>query len=89
MDEYEHACIEKPTIMVRIYDALNQLARHDPRKAKLIEMRSFGGLTAEESASVLELPVNVVRRELRVAQAWFQRELGQGREKKGRLGPAR
>jgi len=86
MDEYQHVCMEKPAIMVRIDDALNQLARHDPRKAKLIEMRFFGGLTAEESASVLELPVNVVRRELRVARAWFQRELGRGSSSSGKEG---
>ena len=44
----------------------------------MIEMRFFGGLTAEESATVLNLPVNVIRRDLRVAQAWLQRELNQG-----------
>lgn len=86
IDEYPHLCMEKRAIMVQIDDALNQLSRHDPRKAKLIEMRFFGGLTAEESASVLELPVNTVRRELRVAQAWFQRELGQGRDVSGNEG---
>lgn len=75
LDEAQHACLEKPAIMIRIDDALNQLAIHDPRKAQLIEMRFFGGLTAEESAGLLGLPVNVVRRELRVAQAWLQREL--------------
>src|SRR5215472_1912362 len=83
IDEYPHLCLEKPAIMVRIDDALNQLSRQDARKAKLIEMRFFGGLTAEESASVLELPINTVRRELRVAQAWFQRELDQGRTELG------
>jgi len=77
LDEAQDACVEKPAIMVRIDDALNELARHDPRKARLIEMRFFGGLTAEESAAVLELPVSEVRRELRVAQAWLQRELDQ------------
>jgi RNA polymerase sigma factor (TIGR02999 family) len=77
LDEARDACMEKPGIMVRIDDALNQLASHDPRKAKLIEMRFFGGLTAEESAVVLDLPVHVVRRDLRVAQAWLQRELNQ------------
>lgn len=76
LDEAQHACMEKPAIMVRIDDALNLLASHDPRKARLIEMRFFGGLTAEESATLLDLPVNVVRRELRVAQAWLQREIG-------------
>jgi RNA polymerase sigma factor (TIGR02999 family) len=78
LDQAQEACMEKPALMVRIDDALNQLAREDPRKARLIEMRFFGGLTAEDSAAVLELPVNQVRRELRVAQAWLQRELDQG-----------
>jgi RNA polymerase sigma factor (TIGR02999 family) len=78
LDEAQDACMEKPALMVRIDDALNQLAREDPHKARLIEMRFFGGLTAEESATVLDLPVNAIRRDLRVAQAWLQRELGQG-----------
>jgi RNA polymerase sigma factor (TIGR02999 family) len=77
IDEARDACVEKPAILVRIDDALNQLARHDPRKARLVEMRFFGGLTAEESAVALHLPVQVVRQELRVAQAWLQRELDQ------------
>ena len=77
LHEAEDSCMEKPAIMVRIDDALNELATHDPGKARLIEMRFFGGLTAEESAVVLELPVNVVRRDLRVAQAWLHRELNQ------------
>jgi RNA polymerase sigma factor (TIGR02999 family) len=77
LDEAQTACMEKPVIMIQIDDALNQLTLNDPRKAQLIEMRFFGGLTAEESATVLKLPVNEVRRELRVAQAWLQRELNQ------------
>jgi RNA polymerase sigma factor (TIGR02999 family) len=81
LDDAREACIEKPAIMIRIDDALNELGRRDGRKAKLVEMRFFGGLTAEESAAVLDLPVNVVRRELRVAQAWLQRELDQGAAK--------
>ena len=81
LDEAQTACMEKPAIMIRIDDALNELARQDPRKARLVEMRFFGGLTAEESAAVLGLPVNSVRRELRVAQAWLQRELDQGSDR--------
>jgi RNA polymerase sigma-70 factor (ECF subfamily) len=77
LDEAHDACMEKPAIMIRVDDALNQLARQDAGKARLVEMRFFGGLTAEESAQVLAVPVNVVRRELRVAQAWLQRELNQ------------
>jgi RNA polymerase sigma factor (TIGR02999 family) len=86
LDRAQAAGMERPAIMVRIDDALSQLERHDPRKARLIEMRFFGGLTAEESATALELPVNVVRRELRVAQAWFQRELGRGGHRSGKEG---
>jgi RNA polymerase sigma factor (TIGR02999 family) len=56
--------------------ALDRLARTDPVKVQLIEMRYFGGMTAEESASVLSISVHVVRRELRLAQAWLRLEMG-------------
>jgi RNA polymerase sigma factor (TIGR02999 family) len=56
-------------------DALDRLGRTDPRKVQLIEMRYFGGMTAEESATVLSISVHVVRRELRVAQAWLRKEM--------------
>src|SRR5689334_18519829 len=46
-------------------DALRRLAREAPIKAQLIEMRYFGGMTAEESAVALSMSVHVVRRELR------------------------
>jgi len=41
----------------------------------LIEMRFFGGMTAEESATAMSMSVHVVRRELRVAQAWLKKEM--------------
>jgi len=63
------------TIAIAIDDALHELERKDPVKARLIEMRFFGGLTAEESAEVLEIPVPQVQRHLRVAQAWLRNEL--------------
>ena len=75
LDEASDAVAERPTSMIAIDDALAALERKDQRKANLIEMRFFGGLTAEESASVLDLPVEKVRSELRVAQAWLEREL--------------
>lgn len=65
----------RPAILIAMDDALAELARKDPPKAKLIEMRFFGGLTAEESAEVMQMPVAEVRRHLRVGQAWLQREL--------------
>ena len=56
-------------------EALDRLARTDPLKVQLIEMRYFGGMTAEEAATVLSISVHVVRRELRLAQAWLHKEL--------------
>jgi RNA polymerase sigma factor (TIGR02999 family) len=56
-------------------EALERLAREDALKAQLIEMRYFGGMTAEESATALSLSVHAVRRELRLAQAWLHKEM--------------
>jgi RNA polymerase sigma factor (TIGR02999 family) len=56
-------------------DALQRLEKTDPQKGLLIEMRYFGGLTAEESSMALSIPVHVVRRELRMAQAWLRKEM--------------
>jgi RNA polymerase sigma factor (TIGR02999 family) len=56
-------------------EALGRLARTDPLKVHLLEMRYFGGMTAEESATVLSISVHVVRRELRLAQAWLHKEM--------------
>jgi RNA polymerase sigma factor (TIGR02999 family) len=67
--------VGRPSILIAIDDALDELGRQDALKAKLVEMRFFGGLTAEESAEVTGLEVTEVRRHLRVAQAWLQREL--------------
>jgi RNA polymerase sigma factor (TIGR02999 family) len=65
-------------MLLRMDDALDRLARTDPRKVQLIEMRYFGGMTAEESAEVLAMSVHVVRRELRAAQAWLRKEISVG-----------
>jgi len=56
-------------------EALERLSRTDPLKVQLIEMRYFGGMTAEESATALAMSVHVVRRELRLAQAWLHKEM--------------
>jgi len=66
---------ERPSMMIAIDDALSELARQDALKSRLIEMRFFGGMTAEECSEVTNIPVTEVRRHLRVAQAWLQREL--------------
>ena len=83
-DEVTGMAVERPSAMIAIDDALVELTRKDPVKAQLVEMRFFGGMTAEDSAEVLKMSVAEVRRHLRVGQAWLQRELDRtaGPEKK-------
>jgi RNA polymerase sigma factor (TIGR02999 family) len=56
--------------------ALDGLAAEDQQLARLIEMRYFGGMTAEDTAEALCLSVHVVRHDLQLAQAWLRRRLG-------------
>jgi RNA polymerase sigma factor (TIGR02999 family) len=81
LNESIDAVVDRPWAIIALDDALNQLARMDPTKSRLIEMRFFGGFTAEESAELLQMSVSTVRRELRVAQAWLQREIDRAGEK--------
>jgi RNA polymerase sigma-70 factor (ECF subfamily) len=67
---------QKPDESILAMDeVLNRLGRTDPLKVQLVEMRYFGGMTDQESATVLALSVHVVRRELRLAQAWLHKEM--------------
>jgi RNA polymerase sigma factor (TIGR02999 family) len=65
----------RPAALIALDDALRSLEQLDPGKAKLVELRFFAGLTAEESARLLDLPVQTVRSRLRVAQAWLRAEI--------------
>lgn len=62
--------------MLELDAALTKLERIDPRKAAIVEMHFFGGLTYEEIADVLKISAATVNRELRFSKAWMQRELG-------------
>ncbi len=61
--------------LLALDEALQWLEKADPQKGRLIEMRYFGGMTAEESSLALSIPVHKVRRDLRLAQAWLRREM--------------
>jgi RNA polymerase sigma factor (TIGR02999 family) len=56
-------------------DALERLTRIDSRRAQVIELRFFGGLSVEETAEVLQVSVQTVMRDWRLARAWLAREL--------------
>jgi RNA polymerase sigma factor (TIGR02999 family) len=61
--------------LVALDDALNALAAIDPRKAKVVELRYFGGLSEAEVADVLGISLATVERDWRVARLWLSREL--------------
>jgi RNA polymerase sigma factor (TIGR02999 family) len=62
--------------LVALDDAMNALARLDPRKVQIIEMRFFGGLSVEDAAEVLKVSPATVRRDWSIAKLWLYRELG-------------
>jgi RNA polymerase sigma factor (TIGR02999 family) len=66
---------ERPDAMLELGFALDALEKTDALKARLIEMKFFGGLTLEETAEITGLTVDSVRYQLRVAQAFLHREL--------------
>jgi RNA polymerase sigma factor (TIGR02999 family) len=61
--------------LLRMDEALTQLAAFDVRKARIVEMRYFGGLNAEEIASVLGVSAQTVNRDWSLAKAWLAREM--------------
>jgi RNA polymerase sigma factor (TIGR02999 family) len=75
LDEVTAMAAERPSAMIAIDDALRELERNNPLQAQLVEMRFFGGMTAEDSAEVLKITAAQVRRQLRLGQAWLQRLL--------------
>jgi RNA polymerase sigma factor (TIGR02999 family) len=86
LDDALNIPVMREPAIIAVDDALKELERRDPAKAQLVEMRFFGGLTAEESAETLNMDVNKVRYELRVAQAWLQRELKRNTQADGEDG---
>jgi RNA polymerase sigma factor (TIGR02999 family) len=61
--------------LVALDEALVALARIDQRKAQIVEMRFFAGLTVEEIGSVLQVSAGTIKRDWRAAKAWLYREL--------------
>jgi RNA polymerase sigma-70 factor, ECF subfamily len=57
--------------------ALTKLAAFDDRRSRILELRAFGGMSVEETALVLGVSETTIKREMRLAQAWVRRELGE------------
>lgn len=71
----EMATPEPEVDVVALDEALDRLAAHDPRKARIVELRYFVGLSIEETAQVLDTSPATVKREWTFARAWLRREL--------------
>jgi RNA polymerase sigma factor (TIGR02999 family) len=61
--------------LLALDEALQRLAEFAPRKEQVVELRFFGGLSIEETASVLGVSTDIVKREWRTAKLWLLQEL--------------
>jgi RNA polymerase sigma-70 factor (ECF subfamily) len=64
-----------PIEFIAVHEALERLDEIDPLKAKIVELRFFGGLSIEEAAEVLDVGHATVERDWKMAKAWLAREL--------------
>ncbi len=78
LDDSTGCAGERAATLVALDDALADLERQDEEKARILELKYFGGLTAEEMAEILGLTPNQVNWQIRTAQAWLRRELESG-----------
>jgi RNA polymerase sigma factor (TIGR02999 family) len=68
-------CPNRTPNILEVNEVLDQLAKVDERKAKVIELRYFGGMSREEIAAALDLTSATVRGDLRLGEAWLRRFL--------------
>lgn len=76
--EFDEACgvaLSADSNLLGLDEALDRLSNLDPRKASVIEMRFFGGLSLEETAEALKISPETVMRDWKLARAWLYREL--------------
>lgn len=78
LDQAAEITADRGADLVALDDALQRLAVVDPRKAQVVEMRFFGGLSVVETAEALTVSVETVMRDWRLAKLWLLRELGAG-----------
>lgn len=75
LDEALVCSDERSEALVLLDRALSKLATFDPRQSKIVELRFFGGMTAQEIAEVLGIGERTVDRDWKMAQAWLKREI--------------
>jgi len=75
LDALPAAGTDRASEICRLDDALTSLAQLDPRRAQVVELRFFGGLSVEETAEALAVSPQTVMRDWKLARAWLGREL--------------
>jgi RNA polymerase sigma factor (TIGR02999 family) len=75
LDEAAGISLEPDPILLPLDEALNELAEVDPQQSRIVELRFFGGLTIEETAEVLQLSIDTIKREWAMARAWLRQVL--------------
>jgi RNA polymerase sigma factor (TIGR02999 family) len=75
LDELPDLCGDRARELIALEQALNALAENDPRKARVVELRFFGGLSVDETAEVLKVSPETVMRDWKFARSWLQAEL--------------
>ena len=75
LDDAADVSNERAADLVALDEALTNLAAIDPRKAEIVELKYFGGLSIEETAGVLEVSTPTVERDWRMAKIWLHREI--------------
>jgi RNA polymerase sigma factor (TIGR02999 family) len=78
LDEGAAYSPEKSEEMLALDQALDRLARRDPRQAQAVELRFFGGLSEDEVAEVQGISTRTVKRDWTLARAWLYKEIGKG-----------
>jgi len=78
LDETALVTQDRAAELVALDDALNDLAEVAPRQSRVVELRYFGGLSAEETAEVLKVSPETILRDWRMAKAWLLRQLQRG-----------
>jgi RNA polymerase sigma factor (TIGR02999 family) len=73
LDEAMILSAERASEVIALDSALRELAEIDPRKAQIVELRFFGGLTIDETAQVLSVSPGTVMRDWTLAKAWLRR----------------
>ena len=77
LDEMPDLSGSRARELIALEDALNALAQNDARKARVVELRFFGGLSVEETAEVLAISPETVLRDWKFARAWLPAELSE------------